>query len=233
MPPFAGQGMCGGLRDVFNLAWKVDLVLRGTASDSVLDTYSTERIPHVRYFMDFSIELGKVICVPSETEAAERDAQMMAAIADPALAPPPPSPPRLGPGLIRNGDPRAGLLSIQSRVEYRGRTGLFDDVIGRGWFVLTTSHIDVSASAQRVIDRLSAVVLQVGRPDTDHADVLDLGGRYVLWLTELDADIVIIRPDFYVYAATRAWGLDEVLSELAAQLDGTGIRISEHVTNAV
>ncbi|WP_309615360.1 bifunctional 3-(3-hydroxy-phenyl)propionate/3-hydroxycinnamic acid hydroxylase, partial [Salinibacterium sp.] len=39
MPPFAAQGLASGFRDVLNLSWKLDLVLRGLAEDSLLDSY--------------------------------------------------------------------------------------------------------------------------------------------------------------------------------------------------
>ena len=74
MPPFLGQGMCSGMRDAWNLAWKLDLILSGNASDTLLDTYQEERAPHVRKLMDMSIFLGKIICIPDPEKAAERDA---------------------------------------------------------------------------------------------------------------------------------------------------------------
>jgi 2-polyprenyl-6-methoxyphenol hydroxylase-like FAD-dependent oxidoreductase len=52
MPPKLGQGMCSGIRDVFNLAWKFDRILRGKAGLSLLDTYTAERLPHVRDLID-------------------------------------------------------------------------------------------------------------------------------------------------------------------------------------
>src|SRR5579875_2111309 len=79
-PPFAGQGMCAGLRDAANLAWKLDLVLGGAADESLLDTYQQERLPSVRASIEFAMELGKVICVPDPGEAAARDEAMVAAV---------------------------------------------------------------------------------------------------------------------------------------------------------
>ena len=75
MPPFAGQGMCAGIRDAANLAWKLDLVLRRGAPIG----FSTPTSPNGcrrEAAIEFSMELGKVICVPDPAEAAARDQAM-------------------------------------------------------------------------------------------------------------------------------------------------------------
>jgi 2-polyprenyl-6-methoxyphenol hydroxylase-like FAD-dependent oxidoreductase len=43
--PFGGQGMNTGLQDAWNLAWKIDLAVRGRANERLLDSYTTERRP--------------------------------------------------------------------------------------------------------------------------------------------------------------------------------------------
>src|SRR5437667_154933 len=115
MPPFAGQGMCAGVRDAANLAWKLDLVLGGLAPDTLLDTYASERVAQVRQVVAFSIELGRVICVADPAEAAARDAALMAAVKERGPTPPLPTP-AIGPGLLVDGDPLAGHLFPQGEV---------------------------------------------------------------------------------------------------------------------
>src|SRR5207249_1431649 len=117
-----------------NLAWKLDLVLAGQAPEALLDTYASERIPHVHAVIDFSMALGRVICVADPAECAAHDTSMIAAAKQgPPLTPPPL---RIGPGVLLDGDPHAGRLFIQGRVCHRGQTGLFDDVVGNGWTLL-------------------------------------------------------------------------------------------------
>lgn len=41
--PFGARGANSGIQDAENLAWKLDLVLKGIAEDSLLDSYATER----------------------------------------------------------------------------------------------------------------------------------------------------------------------------------------------
>ena len=59
--PFMAQGMCAGIRDVSNLAWKLGWVLRQKTTDQILATYQSERSPHVREYINMTIEFGKLI----------------------------------------------------------------------------------------------------------------------------------------------------------------------------
>ena len=199
MPPFAGQGMCSGLRDVANLAWKLDLVLAARAPAELLDTYPSERIPHVRTVIDFSMALGKVICIADPAEAAGRDTMMTAAVASGQQSTPPPAP-AIGPGILRDGDPHAGRLFPQGRVQNGAEVGLFDDVVGRGWMLLSTTGdplatLDPESAA--LFRTLGGIATHVG----PSAPVRDLDGVYARWFSETGAAVVLQRPDFYVFGA--------------------------------
>ena len=198
MPPFAGQGMCSGMRDAMNLAWKLDLVLQGKAADTVLDSYGPERVPHVRQFIDFSMELGRLICITDPGEAAERDARMLAQRADPSAAAEPPPTPRLGPGLLVDGDPTAGTMSIQAQVTTTAGSGLFDDVVAPDCLLLASASVTVDDSRRQALDEVGIRVVALGQSPAS-GGVVDDSGAYTAWLDDLRADAVLIRPDFAVY----------------------------------
>lgn len=77
-PPFTGQGMCQGIRDVANLSWKLHHVLSGKADASLLDSYETERSAHVRRLTSIIKEIGRVICERDPAAARERDRRLLA-----------------------------------------------------------------------------------------------------------------------------------------------------------
>lgn len=200
MPPFAGQGMCGGMRDLANLVWKLELVLDGRASDALLDTYGPERAANVQHFIHLSMALGRIICVLDEDAAAERDRRMIAGGADPAEVLPAGPPPRLGPGILAD-HPAAGLPMPQGRVARPGGApaALLDTVVEPGWLLL-----GAGAGAVAVLD------------DADHAGLARLGGHvehlgpgglqdvdgvYRAWFEAQAASAVLLRPDSYIYGA--------------------------------
>ena len=215
MPPFAGQGMCAGLRDAENLVWKLDAILGAKATDTLLDTYGPERIGHVRHFIELCVGLGQVICVSDPDAAAARDAAMKAAVEHPELAPPPPPPPRLGAGLTGS-HPEAGYVSYQGRVTAGGVSGRFDDVLGYGWTVLGRpgAFASLSPETRDWAEPYGFRFVEVG----DGAPVSDDDGTYTAWFDGLDVDAIIVRPDFYVYDACAAQDLDAVVRRLRSSL---------------
>ena len=232
MPPFAGQGMCSGIRDAANLAWKLDLVLSGRAGDGLLDTYTSERSAHVQNAIGMSVELGNVICLSDPAAAAARDEVMLKAEGRPEVALPPIPPPVLGPGVLAD-EPAggvAGQLSPQGRVRTAaGTTGLFDQVVGTGFALLGRQPFirKISDSDRALLAELGAhVVLAVpvdeapgGTADGDEVVVVDADGVYLGWLAAAGYEAVVIRPDCYVFGGVASVAdLPGLLAELFAKV---------------
>jgi len=199
MPPFAGQGMCAGMRDAANLAWKLDLVLRGLASDLLLDSYMTERATHVSAMIQLSIELGRIICVAEPEEAAARDARMIGE-ARQRGAPVDARLPPLGPGCFAAGALAAGQLFPQDVVRHGGATGRFDDVVGGG-FVLASPAGDPSAALDPERAAWFASLGGVSAHVAPGAPTDDVNGGYARWFETHGAAVVLQRPDGYVFGS--------------------------------
>jgi 2-polyprenyl-6-methoxyphenol hydroxylase-like FAD-dependent oxidoreductase len=221
MPPFMGQGMCSGLRDAWNLAWKLGLVLDGQGDDRLLDTYQVERQPHVDQLIAMSVYLGKMICVPDADAAAARDRAFFE-----HTAPPPPDFPHLTDGLFYCPEggalqPGAGLLSPHAELERDGLAVRLDAVDGGGGFVLLTRGLDPAAAA-RTLAGLPLRVVAIG----DDA-ARDMDGRIDRFLDAQQWSAMIVRPDFYVYGgAVDGAGLDRLARALADDLMRAGVRFA-------
>lgn len=170
-PPFMGQGMCAGIRDASNLAWKLADAISNTAHDSLLDTYESERSPHVREFIEAAVRLGAVIQTTDADEARRRDAEMLA---QPQVFTTPQ--PRLGPG-AHDGSEHAARIGEQP-VLADGRR--LDDIVGYRHALLVDPGWRVASPSG-----CCAVVA------ADSAAARD-------WLDRLGAGAVLLRPDRYV-----------------------------------
>lgn len=134
-PPFMGQGMCAGTRDVANLYWKLALICQGkvtgAAAEHLLDTYESERKPNAREYIQTAVRLGGLIntagtetALRAALPAADGSARMV------SIAPP------IGPGLGIG--PKAGRLFGQPRLQ-DGRW--MDDVFRHQWVVVAEDDL--------------------------------------------------------------------------------------------
>ena len=131
-PPFMGQGMCAGIRDAANLSWKLAAVVQGGAPEALLDSYASERIPHVRDYVELAVRMGRLLNATgtedmvSAAAARGESTDRMESIR-----------PRLGPGLHRGGSPLTGRPGPQPRL---GDGRRLDDAVGLGPALLLREH---------------------------------------------------------------------------------------------
>jgi 3-(3-hydroxy-phenyl)propionate hydroxylase len=197
MPPFLGQGMGSGLRDAINLAWKLRAVVQGGA-DGLLDSYETERMAHVRAYIELAVELGSVIQATDPEKARRRDAELLA---NPTLLKP--LAPRLGPGLHGDAGAPAGTRAEQPRLADGRR---LDDHVGYRFALLAAPPL-LAALPACTRQKLEAI----------DAAIVDADGEAAAYLERLNAAAVVIRPDRHILGvASSAPELDRVIARMHA-----------------
>lgn len=217
MPPFMGEGLCSGLRDANNLAWRLHLLLSGRGGSQLLDAYSEERGPHNEEMILVSLEMGKVSCTIDPAAAARRDAAFRS-----GEIPPPPRMPHLESGTLREGgDPVAGRLTPQGTVRTpSGAEGRFDDVLGKGFALVLLEGDPAALLSPGQRQALDAVEARVVTLDSAVAGALtDVDGALTRQMREGGIVAFLARPDGYGFgSAADRDAVGSLVDDLAARL---------------
>ena len=186
MPPFAGQGMCSGMRDAANLWWKLAEVIRDGADDALLDAYQAEREPNVRGIVDMAILMGRTVCVTDPEAAAARDVAMLA---DRAAGKSPDGQtgyPPVSAGRILAGSAGAGAYFPQPWAQ-DGSNIRLDDVVGSSAVLFSRVEAPFAECGDLRIIELTNPQIVFARASLEE------------WLVRHDAAAVLVRPDHYVF----------------------------------
>ncbi len=215
MPPSAGQGMCSGIRDAVNLAWKLERVVSGAARPELLATYECERAPHVREVLDGTLFINKRLQGDTAFQRWRRRNELRFAMAVPRFWEHARRRgirrPVLRDGFRDAGSPSAGTPLPQFEVSVDGGMRMTDDVIGYR-FALIAAPGSLSADDVAWADTRGIVVWRIGD---------ELGGPsgpLATWMETQNADFVLVRPDRFVFAA----GAARDISRAREAFDGWG-----------
>jgi 3-(3-hydroxy-phenyl)propionate hydroxylase len=193
-PPFLGQGMCQGIRDAANLAWKLAAVVTGqapaAAAEALLDSYGIERSAHVRELTTRIKAIGAVICERDPVRARERDARLLAECGGVVKDTPRQDVlPRLEAGWLSAPPGSArGTLFPQPRLMSGGR---MDDRFGTGWRLVLDGALLAPAAASRL-----TVVDLAAEPEAE--------GVVAAWMRRHETHAALVRPDHYVYGVAAS-----------------------------
>ncbi|BBZ68101.1 3-(3-hydroxy-phenyl)propionate/3-hydroxycinnamic acid hydroxylase [Mycolicibacterium insubricum] len=245
MPVWQGQGYNSGIRDAFNLGWKLAAVVNGRAEDRLLDSYDVERRKHARAMIDLSTMVGRVISPTNRTVARLRDGLIRAAAILPALRRYvlemrfKPMPRYDAGAVLHNSNPPApdsvvGTLFIQPTVDTRTATGVrLDDVLGSGFAVLCWNNDPESILGPGEFARWRAAgaTFAALRPNTqlhwdpdgavDPGEVIVIGDRTGALKKFFDTraeSVLFLRPDRCIAAACIAQLAPEHSARLFATL---------------
>jgi len=240
MPVWQGQGYNSGMRDAFNLAWKLALVVNGQAGESLLDSYQQERRDHAKAMIDLSVTAGNVLAPPKRWHGAVRDGVTWLL----NYLPPvkryflemrfKPMPQYQDGALLAEGEGKnspVGKMFIQPKVTLEnGDVTLLDEVIGANFAIIGWGCNPQWGLSDEQISRWRAAgvrFIQVVPEVQIHCDqdnvpgVIRLGdtqNRLKSWFAQHDTAIAVVRPDRFVATVAIPQTLGNKLDALASKM---------------
>ncbi len=254
MPVWQGQGYNSGMRDASNLAWKLSLVIKGLADDSLLDSYEQERRDHAKAMIDLSVLAGHVLAPPKRWQGTLRDGiswllnyvpQVKRYFVEMRFKPMP----QYSKGALIIGQGKhspVGKMFIQPKVlTEAGDTVLLDQVIGEKFAIIawgcdptwgmTAQQIDQwKALGTQFIQVLPDVQLKV--PSDASAGVIRVGdstGRLKEWFALGDSSIALVRPDRFVAGLAIPQTLGQACDQLARAINARPHTVATACTSKV
>lgn len=214
MPPFLGQGMGAGMRDVANLCWKLHAVRDGRAGPHLLETYAAERRPHARAVIQRSRRAGAMIQARHPVLTTLRDVVLRAINEHPRLreavrrwaarVPVVRSDHVVPPG---RGDGATQRVPATTLRDATGHETSLDRVLGAGFAVITCGARREAASpnntarggtASGANDDGATHIRLTERPQPPPGAWTDVDGTVVAWMRARGATRAVVRPDGYV-----------------------------------
>jgi 3-(3-hydroxy-phenyl)propionate hydroxylase len=216
-PPFMAQGLCSGIRDAGNLAWKLAAVLRGHASDSLLDSYEIERKPHITELVATTKAIGEIIGELDGERARQRDAVLGDAFdRGEAETSRQKFIPDLAAGLLGRDEtgklaPAAGTLFVQPTVkDVHGVSHRLDDLIGECFAIVALDEERqrwLTGSAERQWREIGGrrIIVSPTAPfrDGPTAAYVEEGAVLQDWIDRLGQGAIVVRPDKYVFGIAQ------------------------------
>lgn len=240
MPVWQGQGYNSGMRDAFNLAWKLALVVNGKAGEALLDSYQQERRDHAKAMIDLSVTAGNVLAPPKRWHGAVRDGISWLL----NYLPPvkryflemrfKPMPQYRDGAQLAEGEGKTspvGKMFIQPKVTLEtGQVTLLDEVIGARFAIIAWGCNPRWGLTDEQIARWRAVGVQFIQvvPEVQiHCDqdnvpgvirVGDTQNRLKNWFAQHDTAIAVVRPDRFVATVAIPQTLGKKLNALASKI---------------
>ena len=179
MPPFMGQGMCAGIRDASNLAWKISWCINNKHDEKFLDTYQTERFSNAKEYIETTMRMGEFVNavgtenITDNISSGPDGTKSMQSIK-----------PKLGTGLGSDTDRNRGKIFPQLKMK-NGKT--LDEKFSKSPLLLTSYKLAKKVSLKKI------------QLITDK----DIKGLDNL-LKNYKAKAVIVRPDRFILKTCKS-----------------------------